>query len=1556
VNWTSKIGNRQSTIDRVSQYGRRKALVAAASRAAVALIAFLSLALAALVVDRLVELPRLLRPVLPLAALLVPGALLASLLLFLRTRDAERLAGELDAFYPRSRDVLRTALSLLRRQSGQPRSVNPFMLAETLRLAQAFSDTVRPTEAAPLGRVPLRFAAAGVLVGTIAGLFFWPYMAMDILLQRALHPLGNHPRPSLTRIGVSGPLLRDVPSGDDVSVEVQLSGAVPGDPRAASLPKVSHLRERIPAPPSRHPPEGYSQKPSGGGAELHVVHDAREEFVLMTPRPGHRFETALKGVASSALFYVTAGDGRSAMYRVRVIPRPTVTGLRVRCDYPPYTRLPRTEGPIENRQVAGVVGTQVRLDFESSLPVADSDLTLGRPSEGYSRISPSGGNRTVKIRWDKARTRGSAAFRIERDDTFRINLIGDDGADNRHDPVYRIRAIQDNPPTVAFTDVPTSTSFFRDDILRLRYIGSDDFGISEAFLRCRQEPKGDPPVREWSIDLPQANARSVAGQIAVNLRELADESATAVHIQLVMVDTHGEEGYAPALRLQIVADNAVTQLRDLLAFQEAYEAQLAATASALAAKVGQLGILIDSLDDSTALTAKRKEMLRNVDKQLGPRMPPEPDAYSLIRRGGGPVVFRSFPFTEYPYHALRQTEACLGSWAVLRSVRFSEPELQAIENSPTPRQRLVETRRRIEDQKAQVQPLAAAFADTLQETRLRLLFLLTEEYLADIPAPQTQTRQDLAAELAAEKQRERMDAIRRLASEVAKRAEDPELLGALASLGSTAAPVEQPPPAPPAQGDPAPPSALRKVYERLLTGSELDGRLGKQVETYRRSHGPADEIRKARGAGALDLCEEALALQMRLRRDDYVVNDAELLLAARVYEALLTGDGARIDTALRATEQLADWSQRGDALNRLRLLRHGMSRLSDDTRLGRLRLDSPELTVRWQAVRELFLSLICDQNAGQFAELPGPAREELAKLGALREVLGSGLARRVITDPRYATASEAVAGVTGSVIAHLRPTVEKESPLALALTGELLRDLAANLRAESLRVRAEIEAIDKEAGPKGPEPQDRTAFRAILKDQGANRPTPGRERFSVLHTERMACHAIALAKVLDIRQLIAETSNANDETAAANILAEYLAHLEEETYDKVVAIHRTGYGTPTIFAVAAREFYQGAAPRLAKLGEWAERLAADQGAQLLKIPEYADLLRSVHKDTRHRSAMDSLASQREFLRTFDAMKSPQERKTALHAMLGRESEAMAYWQLLRLAIGDLSAQVQAASLPKGYSQKALREGIPGTRGHEDTAEYPPEGVKPSGGKMTADDRKRIDAAVEHVRWLLPPPGAAPVEAKPLAGLLEEFGKRADRLAVGSATVGLSDRAASDTAGQASRGTSEEERRAAVEDLAEWHGRLLAAMQGMDARVSRPPVPYRPRIRYQRRIRTDLEHRLGQILRNEERWAHRVAEAGWDVLDARARAFAGTADRDEVCWLAAWEQTCRRKSAAVVAQQSRALELEDDAPDDRFIKMPPYLYKELRRALSKPYPTQFKAPALEYMRGLMNDAR
>jgi len=1444
--------------------------VAAASTVATALVAFFALVLTALFVDRLVELPRPLRPVLPLAALVVPAATLGTLLGLLRRRDSERLAGELDAFSAQSRDVLRSALNLLRRDRERAHPVDAFLLAETVRRAEAFSDTVRPTEVVPWGRAPFRFAEAGALAALFAGLFLWPYMSMDVLLKRLLEPMGNHPRPSLTRIAVSGPLTREVPAGDDVMLEVQLGGVVPEEPQAA----------------------------------LHVVSDAREQVVLMTPRPGNRFETELKSVASSATLYVTAGDGRSAMHRIEVIPRPTVVGIRVRYEFPRYTRLPRVEAPLENRQVTAVVGTRVRLDFESSMAVRTSDLVFGKAL----------GGRKLKPRWDKTRRRGSVGFRIERDATFRIHLVGDEGTDNKHDPVYRVRAIQDNPPTVALTEVPPLTSFFRDDVLRLGYKGSDDFGIAEAFLRCRQEPKGDPPLREWSIELPEVNARTAAGSVAVDLGELTDELATGLQVQLVMVDTNGEEGYTPPLRLQIVADGVDRQLQDLLRFQEAYEAQLTATVGGLRAKAGQLGILIDSLDAETALTPKRKEMLRSIDSRLGAR-PPDPSHYSLMRKGHGPVVFRSFPYAEYPYHSLRKTETCLGSWAVLRSVWFAEQELEAIERSPAPRRQLAEARKQLEERCSEVDMLLAAFGDTVLETRLRVLLLLANKCLKSAagedaepaagPAASSPERQDgskgrvdagLAAELAADKQRERMEAIARLAGQVAGRVEDPTLIDALTALDRARQ-------RPGGQDRAAERAALRKLYVALLTGPDLDGRLGRRVEAYRRSHQLADEVRNARAHGALDLLEEALAMQMRLRRDNYVLNDAELFLSARVYEAIVTGDAGRLEAALGAAARLAGWCLNHDLLDRALLLHRGIRRLSEDHKLGRLRLDSPEFDVRWQLTRELFVSLTRDHNAGRFTELSAAVREELAKLDSLRAALGPGEGERFLTDPACLEAREALARTTSALIASLRPVVARDAALALAQTGELLRDLAANLRAESRRVRAEVEAIDRETGPQVPDPRDREAFREIMKE--AQRPTPGRERFSEIHAERMACHAIALAKVLDVRQLSGKAMGPDPETAATNILAEYLAHLEEHTYDKVVAIYKTAYGTPVIFAVAARQFYREAAPGLARLGEWVELLAADRGAELLDVAEYAELLRGVHKDSRHRAAMASLASHRAFVQSLDAARTREARRLALHAMLGREDEALAYWQLLRLALGEFSERVQEAL--RVVSAPTPRELTPG-------------------------ERQRLEAELEGIRWILPAPEASPAETKGLPGLLDEFAERVGCVGAGT------------------------ERQAAIEDLETWHGRLLAAMQGVDARVARPPMRYRPRLRYQRRSRTDLEHRLGGILRNEARWSRRVAEAGWDSLASRARGLVGAAGRDEICWLAALEQTCRRKSAAATAQQSRALDLETEEPDERFLKMPLYLYKELRRAMGKPYPTQFKEPALQYMRGLVNDAR
>jgi len=1449
----------------IRRYARRKTAVTAAGRLSLAADAFGALLLAALLVDRFVEMPAALKVAASLAVAAVPALVVLTLAVsLLRRGGPDRLAGELDARTPGARDLLRSCLSLSRRHRKSPGSVNAFMLGRTVHQAETLSETIAPARLVRWGRAPVRLAAAGLLAGVFVALLFWPYMRMDLLLRRLVDPLGNHPRPSLTRIDVQGPMRRQIPAGDDLVVSVRLDGQVPDPPHTT----------------------------------LHLVQGDREKLVLMTPRPGDRFETELKGISADASLYVTAGDGRSAIYRVAVIPRPNVLAPQVRYDYPRYTSLPRVAGPLESRQIKAVVGTRVRLTFGSSLAVRDSHVIFGKTM----------GARKLRIRWDKARTTGTVSFRIERDATFRIHLAADNGTDNRRDGAYRVRAIPDNPPTVALTEVPATLSFFREDILRLEYKGSDDFGIAEAFLRCRLQPKGHGSLVEWSIDLPKLNAKTAGGSVAVDLRELTGPLTESIQVQLVMTDTNDGEGATSPLQLRIISDSTERQLAELLAFQTRYGKYLGLTLAALRTKAAQLGVLIDGMDAKTPLTDKRREMLQGLDRRVV-RAAPRPRTYSLMRAASPLKIFRMFPYTEYPYHSLRKTERCLSSWSVLRPVAISAAEWKAIEAAPAPKAQLVAIRDRAAAHAADVGALAAAMAETIQETRLRRMLLLTDTYLRAGPTRRTLAGDDLAEDLRKQKQAEALDAIETLAGETAEAIQDPALAAALKGLADARK-------LPAGQSAPAARKAVEALARRLRVGADLDGRLGRRLEAFRRSRRLGDEIRKARSAGQLALLAEALAIRIRLRRDNYVLNDAALLLAVRIYEAVLTGRDDRIDAAVAASRRLADWAQRHDVLGRARLLRQRVRSLADDIRMGRVQLDSPQLDVRWHLTRELVLSLLRDLTAGRLAELPATVREAIGKLAPLRDLLARPGGKKVLTDPGYPAARSALVGMTETVIATLDPLVDRDAPHVAAETRELLRDLAGNFRAEAGRVRREIEAITREIGPIDPAPKDRQAFEAMLGK--VRRPTPPRARFSENHAEQMSLHAVAAAKVLDVRQAAKGGLGRGDgdselaEAAAMSILTEYLAHLDEHTYDRLIAIYKTGYGTAVIFTVVARQFYREAAPMLERLGVWTDRLAADEGAALLKDRQYAGLLNSVHKATRHRAAMASLVSHGKFGRTWRAATSPQRRRAALHMMMERDDEKMAYWESLYLAAAEVAARVDGALRAEPGSQPR---------------------------PLDAGRRAAIDAAIRRTRWILPDGDTAGPEAKPLASLLGQFDAPADAFAA----AGFSR-------------LPPDQQEAVIEDLRDWHSRLLGAIRNLEARVTRPPIRHRPRLRYQRSVRTDLAFSLGRILRNESRWSLRVAEAAWDSRGARARGLIGVADRNEVHWLSAWEQICRRKSAAVAAQQSRAIGPDGGEVDARFLKMPRHLYRELRRALRKPYPSQFKMPALEYMHALVGDAR
>jgi hypothetical protein len=161
-------------------------------------------------------------------------------------------------------------------------------------------------------------------------------------------------------------------------------------------------------------------------------------------------------------------------------------------------------------------------------------------------------------------------------------------------------------------------------------------------------------------------------------------------------------------------------------------------------------------------------------------------------------------------------------------------------------------------------------------------------------------------------------------------------------------------------------------------------------------------------------------------------------------------------------------------------------------------------------------------------------------------------------------------------------------------------------------------------------------------------------------------------------------------------------------------------------------------------------------------------------------------------------------------------------------------------------------------------------------------------------------------------------------------------------------------------LEEWNGRLTGVLRGLVDLAQVPPPRVRTRRRYLSRPRLDFRHTEGPMIRNERRWAQRTARAGRLFQSTLAQRLCGTEpsgpDQLATAWAFSFEQRARRKSAAAVSRRSRGLNLEDEQIDARFLNMPKHLYEELMRASARPYPTQFKEPGLEYIRGLMEEAR
>ncbi|MDD1749291.1 MAG: hypothetical protein LUO89_05380, partial [Methanothrix sp.] len=158
--------------------------------------------------------------------------------------------------------------------------------------------------------------------------------------------------------------------------------------------------------------------------------DRFDQLEMKTDSSG-LYRASLQSVKISTEYFVRASDVQSQRYLLTVLDRPIIRSLRVRLDFPAYSKLPTRLQDEFSGDVTALAGTRVSLTGTASKDLRTARIVFGPDSTGILAIS--GGT-------------FSGGFRLKHDGSYYIELTDRDTLTNS-DPVhYNLKVIPDEWP------------------------------------------------------------------------------------------------------------------------------------------------------------------------------------------------------------------------------------------------------------------------------------------------------------------------------------------------------------------------------------------------------------------------------------------------------------------------------------------------------------------------------------------------------------------------------------------------------------------------------------------------------------------------------------------------------------------------------------------------------------------------------------------------------------------------------------------------------------------------------------------------------------------------------------------------------------------------------------------------------------------------------------------------------------------------------------------------------------------------------------------------------
>jgi hypothetical protein len=379
----------------------------------------------------------------------------------LHNPNLESLALRLEEKFPELKSRLIAALQLSKNLEKNPEGYSTEMIEAVIEQAESTTQKLNLQEI--VDRNPIK--KMGRLAGSLAIISLFFALVFPTAFTNSLyifsHPLTEFVSPQKFSFMIS-PGNAEVVKYSDVKIKINLEGEKPK--------KVNF----------------YWRNEEAKWNEEKLVKVNKQTGV---ENPDFSFD--FKEVKRSFDYYAEAEGVQSEQYKITVVDKPRVVGLRLTFDYPRYTQL-KTQVVDENDgNINAIVGTKVQIEAKTNKELSQANVIFSDSTKSQ-----------MKIKGEVA----LGEILVKKDGSYHIEVWDKLGNENKDPIEYAITKTDDQYPTVEILEPGHDQDLSENMRVPLLINISDDYGFSSLLLSYQIVSEGkEENEKTIKIDIPNNN-------------------------------------------------------------------------------------------------------------------------------------------------------------------------------------------------------------------------------------------------------------------------------------------------------------------------------------------------------------------------------------------------------------------------------------------------------------------------------------------------------------------------------------------------------------------------------------------------------------------------------------------------------------------------------------------------------------------------------------------------------------------------------------------------------------------------------------------------------------------------------------------------------------------------------------------------------------------------------------------------------------------------------------------------------------------------------------------